>query len=78
MSCLILVGNSIGKESSVLAKAYYKISVISILSVNLLIVCLLFVIKDWVISWFTHNIEIVDVLNQSWPLMLLYLLLSGL
>ena len=78
MSCLILVGNSIGKESSILAKAYYKISVISILSVNLLIVCTLFAIKDWVISWFTHNTEIIDVLNQSWPLMLLYLLLSGL
>ena len=35
-------------------------------------------IRDWVISWFTHNPEIIEVLHQSWPLMLLYLLLSGL
>ena len=78
MSCLILVGNSIGKGSSRLAKAYYRISFMSILSVNFTIICLLFCIKDWVISWFTHNSEIIGVLNQSWPLMLLYLMLSGL
>ena len=78
MSCLILVGNSIGKGSSRLAKAYYRISFMSILSVNFAIICLLFLIKDWVISWFTHNPDIINVLNQSWPLMLLYLMLSGL
>lgn len=55
ISCLILVGNSIGKGSSRLAKQYYKISSCTSIVVSLVVILLLVSLKDNLIRVFTTN-----------------------
>ena len=58
-----------------MAKAYYRMSIIILLFLNLLIIGILYLVKDWVISLFTHNPEIIEPLIQIWPLMLFFVLI---
>ena len=55
ISCLILVGNSIGKCSSKLATQYYKISVCTSLVISSVVIVTLLSLKDVLISLFTSN-----------------------
>ena len=77
ISCLILVGNSIGEGSARNAKQYYKISACTSLVVSNIVIALLLILENTLISAFTTNEEIISVLHQAWPLMLVYLLVSA-
>ena len=62
MSCLILVGNSIGAGSAKMAKTYYRISVLTSMIISGIVITLLLVTKDMLIRVFTTNQEIINVL----------------
>ena len=78
MSCLILVGNSIGEGSAKYAKLYYRISVLTSMIISGVVIALLLFTQDEIVHVFTSNPEIIKVLHQSWPLMLIYLMIQGL
>ena len=55
ISCLILVGNSIGEGSSYLAKQFYRISSCTSMVVSSIVILLLVFLQDILISMFTKN-----------------------